>query len=82
MPKIKIFVYNNENMNSITTIKKSEPILIPIPEKKKNISEQYSLTQQIFDPFSSSPPNMFISKLKQRMSTYDLFMNEANRKSE
>jgi hypothetical protein len=70
-------------MNSIVQqIKKSEPILIPTVEKKQFISEQYSLTQQIFDPFSSSPPNMFISKLKQRMSTYDLFINEANRKSE
>ena len=62
------------------------PIPIPIPmakkEQEQQLNEQYSLTNQVFDPFSSSPPNVFISKLKQRMSSYNLFMNETNRKSE
>jgi len=43
---------------------------------------QYELIQTIFDPFSVSPPNVFISKLKQRMNTYELCINDANRKSE
>lgn len=70
-------------MNSINATKttQSQPIIIP-PPAKKDTHEQYSLTNQIFDPFSTSPPNVFISKLKQRMSSYDLFMNEASRKSE
>jgi len=70
-------------MNSInaTRTTQSQPILIP-SSAKKNTYEQYSLTNQIFDPFSTSPPNVFISKLRQRMSFYDLFMNEASRKSE
>ena len=70
-------------MNSIneTRTTKSQPILITSPTKK-DTHEQDSRTNQIFDPFSSSPPNVFISKLKQRMSFYDLFMNEASRKSE
>ena len=68
-------------MNSInaTRTTQSQPILIPSPTKKDT---QYSLTNQIFDPFSTSPPNVFISKLRERMSFYDLFMNEASRKSE
>ena len=68
-------------MNSANA-KTTQPILIQSSPTKKDVFEQYSLTNQIFDPFSSSPPNVFISKLKQRMSFYDLFMNEANRKSE
>ena len=68
-------------MNSANS-KTTQPILIQSSPPKKDSFEQYSLTNQIFDPFSSSPPNVFISKLKQRMSFYDLFMNEANRKSE
>ena len=69
-------------MNSTNAIRttQSQPILIS--PTKKDTYEQYSLTNQIFDPFSTSPPNVFISKLKQRMSFYDLFMNEASRKSE
>ena len=64
---------------------KHVPIPIPIPiakQQQQQLNEQYSLTNQVFDPFSSSPPNVFISKLKQLMSTYNLFMNETNRKSE
>lgn len=58
------------------------PIPIPKPPQPQQVNEQYSLTNQVFDPFSSSPPNVFISKLKKRMSSYNLFMNETNRKSE
>ena len=59
-----------------------KPIPIIINQVKTQNEEQYSLNQQIFNPFSSSPPNGFISKLKRRMSIYNLFINEDNRKSE
>ena len=64
---------------------KHVPIPIPMAQQQQQqqqVNEQYSLTNQVFDPFSSSPPNVFISKLKKRMSSYNLFMNETNRKSE
>ena len=59
-----------------------KPIPIIIKQQKSQTEEQYSLTQQKFNPFSSSPPNGFISKLKQRMLVYNLLINEVNRKSE
>lgn len=55
---------------------------IKIPNEIKNKTEQYGLTQQLFDPFSSSPPNSFMSKLKKRMSVYEFFMKDAIRNSE
>lgn len=68
--------------NIIMIPKQNKPQIQDIQGYQPPYSEQYSLTQQIFDPFSSSPPNEFISKLKQRMSVYNLFKNEVNRKSE
>jgi|LauGreDrversion4_2_1035121.scaffolds.fasta_scaffold00478_11 hypothetical protein len=46
-------------------------------------SNEYSLKQNFFDPSKSSPPNEFMSKLKQRMSVYDsYFTNFINIDSE
>jgi hypothetical protein len=42
---------------------------IPIAHKNTNLNNQYSLKNQIFDPFQNSPPNEFIRKLKIRMRT-------------
>ena len=39
---------------------------------------EYSLTQNIFDPSKSSPPNEFMLKLQLRMSLYDSFIKEDN----
>ena len=42
-------------------------------EKEKEKGE-YSLKENIFDPFKGSPPNDVMTKLELRMSTY--FMNK------
>ena len=55
---------------------------IKMPNEMQTKTEQYGLTQQLFDPFSSSPPNSFISNLKRRMSVYEFFIKEAIRNSE
>ena len=55
---------------------------IKMANEVQNKTEQYGLTQQLFDPFSSSPPNLFMSNLKRRMSVYEFFMKEAIRNSE
>jgi hypothetical protein len=55
---------------------------IKITNEIQNKTEQYGLTQQLFDPFSSSPPNSFMSNLKRRMSVYEFFMKDAIRNSE
>ena len=58
--------------------------IIPIPQisptnKKVDFSlNEYSLTQNIFDPSKSSPPNEFMLKLQLRMSIYDSFIKEDN----
>jgi hypothetical protein len=57
-------------------------IPIRINNDTQSKSEQYGLTQQLFDPFSSSPPNSFISNLKRRMSVYEFLMKDTMRKSE
>ena len=57
---------------------------IPIPQisptiKKVDFSlNEYSLTQNIFDPSKSSPPNEFMLKLQLRMTLYDSFIKEDN----
>jgi hypothetical protein len=57
---------------------------IPIPQispttKKVDFSlNEYSLTQNIFDPSKSSPPNEFLLKLQLRMALYDSFIKEDN----
>lgn len=54
---------------------------IPIPQtsptkKKEDFSiNEYSLTQNFFDPSKSSPPNEFMLKLRLRMSHYNSFSN-------
>jgi hypothetical protein len=56
------------------------PILKISPTNKKidfNLNE-YSLTQNIFDPSKSSPPNEFMLKLQLRMTLYDSFIKEDN----
>lgn len=59
------------------------PVIINKPvNSREKIEKYYGLTQQVFDPFSSSPPNSFIVNLKMRLAVYDLFMNDAIRKSE
>jgi hypothetical protein len=59
-------------------------ISIPIPQNSptnNNIDcnlNEYSLTQNIFDPSKSSPPNDFMLKLHLRMSLYNSFNNKDN----
>jgi hypothetical protein len=50
--------------------------IIPIkqnlsPSLKSNITNEYSLKKNFFDPTKSSPPNEFMIKLYMRMSLYD-----------
>jgi hypothetical protein len=58
--------------------------IIPIPQisptnKKETFSlNEYSLKQNFFDPFKSSPPNEFILKLHLRMNHYESFSKEDN----
>jgi len=53
--------------------------IIPIPQnsltnKKETFRvNEYSLTQNFFDPSKSSPPNEFMLKLKLRMSNFSSF---------
>jgi hypothetical protein len=61
---------------------KTPVIIIKLDNNVRNPSPQYSLTQQMIDPFSSSPPNIFISNLRTRIFTHNLFINDATRKSE
>jgi hypothetical protein len=71
-------------MNSVgkTIYEKSNSI--EIPKNMKQIEKkQYSLKQDVFDPFSCSPPNHFMVNLRKRMSTYNSFViNDDNRNSE
>ena len=67
----------------IATAVKTPVIIIKLDNNNvRKSSPQCSLTQQMIDPFSSSPPNIFISNLKTRMFSHNLFINDANRKSE
>jgi hypothetical protein len=51
---------------------------------KENISTEYSLKQNVFDPTKCSPPNEFMMKLKMRMAIYDTksYNNDDNLESE
>jgi hypothetical protein len=69
-------------MIAIARAVKTPVIIIKLDNNVRNPSPQCSLTQQMSDPFSSSPPNIFISNLKSRMFSHNLFINDANRKSE
>ena len=66
----------------IANIVKTPVIIIKLDNNVRNSSPQCSLTQQMSDPFSSSPPNIFISTLKSRIFSHNLFINDAIRKSE
>ena len=41
------------------------------PINNSNTSSEYSLTQNLFDPFQSSPPNDFLQKLFKRMQIHE-----------
>ena len=49
--------------------------IIPMNQhiSKQNNCNEYSLKQHLFDPTKSSPPNLFMLKLKKRMSVYSSF---------
>ena len=54
---------------------KSKSILIPRSPSSKDKDEkeevvEYSLKENVFDPFKCSPPNDFMLKLELRMSKY------------
>jgi hypothetical protein len=44
----------------------SEPINIPTNRK-----EEYTLSNNLFDPFQKSPPNVFMNHLKSRISKFE-----------
>lgn len=47
------------------------PQTSPTNKKAEFSTNEYSLTQNIFDPSKSSPPNEFMLKLHLRMSLYN-----------
>jgi hypothetical protein len=53
------------------------PIIHNSPTIKKEQNE-YSLTQNMFDPSKSSPPNDFMLKLQMRISQHNSFNNLDN----
>jgi hypothetical protein len=63
------------NYNSKKKYEKSNEILINKKnhtEKSENINNyEHSLTQNLFDPTKSSPPNQFIRKLHARICAYN-----------
>lgn len=50
---------------------KTEPIPIKI-KKSESFSEIYNLKNDSIDPAQSSPPNIFLLKLHNRMNMYDI----------
>jgi hypothetical protein len=70
-------------MNNLEKIVYEKSSNIKIPAKNNQEKNQYSLNQDVFDPFRCSPPNHFMTKLKTRMSNYtSLVINEHIRNSE
>lgn len=55
--------------SNISIPKKSKPLNYPI--NNSNTCSEYSLTQNLFDPFQSSPPNDFLQKLYKRMQIHE-----------
>jgi hypothetical protein len=51
----------------------SIPQTSPTNKKEDFRINEYSLTQNIFDPSKSSPPNEFMLKLQLRMNLYNSF---------
>jgi hypothetical protein len=58
------FISENKTNNYF---KRTNAILI----QHKPCKFEYSLKQNSFDPFKSSPPNDFMAKLQHRMSVYN-----------
>jgi hypothetical protein len=56
---------------SIIQIKQTRPTTA-----KKQIAEEYSLNQNVFDPSKSSPPNDFMMKLYARMNMYNNYADK------
>jgi hypothetical protein len=57
-------------MNRYLVSQKTE--IIPIKNSSPTIVEgEYSLTENVFDPSKSSPPNNFLEKLQLRISIYN-----------
>jgi hypothetical protein len=46
--------------------------------EKNNNHNEYSLKHHLFDPFKGSPPNLFMLKLKKRMSIYESSTKDDN----
>ena len=71
-------------MYSNTNVIHERSINIPIKQNlttyNNNLSPkgEYSLKQNFFDPFKSSPPNNFMHKLNMRMSLYDSFSSSSS----
>ena len=63
----------NTNSHYIHERSKIIPIKENLSTQMKNLSpkSEYSLKQNFFDPFKSSPPNEFMLKLHMRMSVYN-----------
>lgn len=58
---------------------KSSNISIPkSPNYPIHTSSEYSLTQNLFDPSQSSPPNVFLQKLYKRMSIHEQKLNKCS----
>lgn len=49
-----------------------------IPITSKNNAHEYSLKHNLFDPSNSSPPNVFMRKLKMRSSVYSVEAQDKN----
>ena len=49
-----------------------------IPITSKNNEHEYSLKHNFFDPSKSSPPNIFMRKLKIRSSVYSVEAQDKN----
>jgi hypothetical protein len=47
-----------------------------------NLKKEYSLTQHIFDPANSSPPNDFMIKLCMRITKYNEDNDDYNKNNE
>jgi hypothetical protein len=56
------------------------PIKQNLPTIMKDLSPkgEYSLKQNFFDPFKSSPPNDFMAKLQKRMLLYNSNVYKVN----
>jgi hypothetical protein len=57
--------------STIIQIKQTRPTTA-----KKQIAEEYSLNQNVFDPSKSSPPNDFMMKLYARMNMYNNYADK------